>query len=74
MSVGFNHYVDNVTSASIDVVTTASEYTEERTENAVFFDYLRDKTTISLGITRSRESDFDADTTALGISQTCLAT
>ena len=69
VSVGLNHYVDNVTSASIDVVTTASEYTEERRENAVFFDYLREKTTISLGITRSRESDFDADTTALGISQ-----
>ena len=69
VSLGLNHYVDNVTSASIDVVTTASEYTEQRKENAVFLDYLRDKTTISLGVTRSRESDFDADTTALGISQ-----
>lgn len=69
VSLGFKHYVDNVTSASIDVVTTASEYTEERTENAVFFDYLRDKTTVSLGLTRSRESDFEADTLGLSVSQ-----
>jgi hypothetical protein len=33
VSVGLNHYVDNVTSASIDVLVSASEYTEERTEN-----------------------------------------
>ncbi|HEY5740324.1 MAG TPA: hypothetical protein VIW27_11395, partial [Gammaproteobacteria bacterium] len=62
VSVGFNHYVDNVTSASIDVLVSASEYTERREENSLNLDYLRQKTTMSLGYTRSLESDFDATT------------
>ena len=69
VSVGFNHYVDNVTSASIDVEATASEYTEEREENTFAIDYLRQKTTMSLGYTRSSESDYEARTLSLGISQ-----
>ena len=67
--MGFNHYVDNVTSASIDVEVSASEYTEEREENTLSIDYLRDKTTMSLGYTRSIESDFDAKTLSINISQ-----
>ena len=31
-SASANYYVDKVSSASIDVVTTASPYTEERTQ------------------------------------------
>lgn len=69
VSVGLNHYVDNVTSASIDVLVSASEYTERREENSINLDYLRQKTTMSLGYTRSLESDFDATTLSLGISQ-----
>ena len=69
VSLGLNHYVDNVTSASIDVVVTASEYTEERTENSVSIDYLRHKSTMSFGYTTSEESDFDATTYSVGISQ-----
>jgi hypothetical protein len=70
ISVGINHYVDNVTSASIDVeVSGASEYTEERTENSVSIDYLRQKTTMSASYTVSDENDFDANTLNLGISQ-----
>jgi len=70
VSVGFNHYVDNVTSASIDVeVSGASEYTEERTENSISIDYLRQKTTMSAAYTVSDENDFDANTLSLGISQ-----
>ena len=68
-SVGLNHYVDHVTSASIDVLVNASEYTEERTENGVALDYLRQKTTVSLGYTRSIESDYEAKTLSLGVSQ-----
>ena len=34
-SVSANHYVDKVSSASIDVVTTASPYEEERTQHSV---------------------------------------
>jgi hypothetical protein len=69
VSVGLNYYVDNVTSASIDVVTTASKYTEKRTEQSIFVDYLREKTTMSMGYTYSDENDFEAGTTSVGISQ-----
>ncbi len=69
VSIGVNHYVDNVTSASIDVLVSASEYTERREENGINLDYLRQKTTMSLGYTVSEESDFDAMTLSLGISQ-----
>jgi hypothetical protein len=69
VSLGYNHYVDNVSSASIDVITTASPYTEQRKENTILFDYLREKTTMSFGYTRSVESDFDATTGFVNISQ-----
>ncbi len=69
VSIGLNHYVDNVTSASIDVVVNASEYTEKREENTLSVDYLRQKTTMSFGYTRSIESDYDATTLSVGISQ-----
>lgn len=69
VSVGLNHYVDNVTSASIDVLVSASKYTENREENGLNIDYLRQKTTMSLGYTVSDESDFEAKTLSLGISQ-----
>ena len=69
LSVGVNHYVDNVTSASIDVVVSASKYTENREENSLMLDYLNEKTTISFGYTKSVESDFDATTLSLGVSQ-----
>jgi hypothetical protein len=68
-SVGYKYYVDNVTSASIDVEVNASKYTEEREENSVFMDYLNNKTTVSVSYTNSDESDFEADTYSLGISQ-----
>lgn len=69
VSVGLNHYVDNVTSASIDVLVSASEYTEKREENSINVDYLRQKSTMSLGYTKSVESDFEATTMSLGVSQ-----
>ncbi len=70
VSVGLNHYVDNVTSATIDVeVSGASEYTENREENSIAIDYLRDKTTVSLGYGTSIENDYDATSLSLGISQ-----
>jgi len=69
VSVGVNHYVDNVSSASIDVVVTASKYTEERTESSISIDYLRQKSTMSFGYTTSDESDFQSDTVSVGVSQ-----
>ena len=62
VSVVGNYYVDMVSSASIDVVTTASPYTEERKQWSLGMDYLRGNTTMSLGYTSSEESDYDAET------------
>ncbi len=70
-SVSFvgNYYVDMVSSASIDVITTASPYSEERTQWSLGMDYLRGNTTVSTNYTSSVESDFDAKTYSLSISQ-----
>lgn len=69
VSASLNHYVDNVSSASIDVISRASPYKEERTENSLSFDYLHEKTVISMGMTESVENDFDAKTYSFSISQ-----
>lgn len=69
VSLWGNYYVDMVTSASIDVITQGSPYTEERTEKSIGADYLHDRTTLSIAHTRSVESDYEAETTAFGISQ-----
>jgi hypothetical protein len=68
-SASFNYYVDNVSSASIDVLANASPYLEERTEYSIGLDYLVHKTTISTSYTNSTENDYEANTAYLGISQ-----
>ncbi len=68
-SVYGTHYVDTISSASIDVIATASPYAEERTENSIGVDYLRDKVTMSLAYTNSEENDFHAKSLHLGVSQ-----
>src|SRR5690606_15216089 len=69
-SVSASYYVDMVTSASIDVeVSGASEYKEERTQYGLGFDYLRGKTTYSLGYTNSDENDYEAETFSFNIAQ-----
>lgn len=68
-SVWANHYVDTITSATIDVVTAASQYSEERTEKTLGADYLHDNTTLSLSYTTSVENDFDATSVNFGVSQ-----
>ena len=68
-SVWGNYYVDSISSATIDVVTSASKYTEERTEKSLGVDYLYDNTTMSLSYTTSVENDFDAKSANFGISQ-----
>lgn len=69
VSLWANYYVDFVTSASLDVITQGSPYTEQRNEVSTGFDYLRDRTIMSLSYTQSSESDYDAETVGFGISQ-----
>lgn len=68
-SASANHYVDRVSSASIDVVTRASPYTEERTQTSLGLDYLHDRWIMSVGLARSEETDYLAETFNLGVSQ-----
>jgi hypothetical protein len=68
-SVTANYYVDMVSSASIDVVTSASPYKEERTQQSLALDYLRGKTTYSLSVTNSEENDYEANTASFSLSQ-----
>ena len=69
VSVSANYYVDMVTSASIDVEATASEYSEEREEQGFSAQYMVDRSTMSLGYVHSKENDYDATTYSFGIDQ-----
>jgi len=64
-----NYYVDMVSSASIDVITQASPYTEERKQWSLGVDYLRGNTTMRINYTSSEESDYDAETFSFSVSQ-----
>ena len=65
-----NYYVDSISSASIDVVTTgASPYTEDRTEVTMGLDYLHEDTLMSISLTDSEENDYSANSLNLGINQ-----
>ncbi len=68
-SLSGGYYVDYVTSASIDVLSQGSPYTEERTQTDLSVDYLREKTIMTLAYTNSEESDYVADTYSFSISQ-----
>lgn len=69
VSVSAGYYVDMVSSASIDVQLAASPYREDRTQYSLGVDYLRGKSTYSLGFIDSSESDYDADTAVATVSQ-----
>jgi len=69
ISVWANYYVDMISSASIDVISTASAYSEERAETTVGVDYLRGKTFFGLSFTNSEEDDYSSNTFNFGISQ-----
>lgn len=68
-SVSANYYVDMVSSASIDVVTTASPYEERRDQASLGLDMLGGKTQYSVNLVRSDENDYTASTASLDISQ-----
>jgi hypothetical protein len=68
VSLSAGYYADTVSSASIDVVTTASPYKEKRTEQTAGIDYLHRDTLMSLSMTKSEESDYLADTVALNMA------
>jgi hypothetical protein len=62
VSVSANHYIDMVSSASIDVETSASPYEDERTQSSLSVDFLHGKSMYTLGYVTSDESDYQAKT------------
>ncbi len=68
-AVNASYYMDMVSSASIDVVTTASPYKEERKQYGLGFEYLRGKVTYAASFSNSKENDYDADTASVSVSQ-----
>ena len=67
-SVSAHYYIDSISSASVDVKTFASPYTEERKEYSFTAEYLNDNSTVNFAYTNSAESDYLADTISLGVS------
>lgn len=68
-SVYYNYYIDHVSSASLDVLSGGSPYTEKRTEQTGGIDYLHGKTTTSLSYTTSVENDYKSGTLNFNLSQ-----
>jgi hypothetical protein len=69
VSVSGNYFIDNVSSASIDVVTQASKFSDKRTEKSFNVDYLYDRTLMSGGYIYSSESDYISKTFHVDVSQ-----
>jgi hypothetical protein len=69
VSASASYYVDAVSNASIDVVTTASPFKETRTEFGVGLDVAVRDSLITLSMSASREPDYDANTVSLDVSQ-----
>jgi Protein of unknown function (DUF3570) len=69
VSLSASYYVDAVSNASIDVVTTASPYSERRTEYSLGMDYVYRDSQITVSGTTSREPDYTANTFSADISQ-----
>src|ERR1700704_5522669 len=69
LAVNYNFYQDYITSASIDVKLSASQYQEQRTQHSGGVQYLHGKSTYSAGIINSDEPDYKSNTSYYSISQ-----
>ena len=67
-AVSAYYYVDTISSASVDFMSTASAYTEERNEAQLGFEYLHEKTIMSLSIGQSDEDDYLAKSISFNVS------
>lgn len=69
VSLSAGYYVDAVSNASIDVVTTASKYSETRQQFDLGLDYAVRDTLIHLSGSQGTEPDYEAQTVGLDVSQ-----
>lgn len=68
VSVSGFYYVDTVSGASIDVVATASAYSETRIESRLGVDYLTGNSILSLNYAQSDEDDYNAKSVSFGVA------
>lgn len=64
-----SYYVDAVSNASIDVVTTASKYKETRNQGGLGLDYVVRDTLIHVSGSKSTEPDYQASTISVDLTQ-----
>jgi hypothetical protein len=69
VSLSASYYLDSVSNASIDVVTTASPFRENRSAYGLSADYVYRDSQITLAGETSREPDFTANRVSLDVSQ-----
>src|ERR1700733_13298583 len=69
LSLAANYYVDMISSASVDVLSTASPYKETRTQGSISADYIHGNTTYSGGYIESNERDYKARTGFFSVSE-----
>ena len=69
VSLSASYYVDAVSNASIDVVTTASPYREQRTEIGLGAEYVYRDAKLSLSTSSSKEGDYTANSVGFDITQ-----
>lgn len=69
LSLSGSLFVDQVSNASVDVVTTASPYKERRNEYGVAADYLVRDALVSVGLARSDEPDYKTKSASVDIQQ-----
>lgn len=68
VSLSGSYYVDAVSNASIDVVTTASPFKEKRTSYDLGVDFAHRDSLMSLSVYRSKEPDYTSDAFSLDVS------
>jgi len=69
VSASASYYVDAVSNASIDVVTTASAFKETRNEVGLGLEYAVRDSLLSLSLSRSQEPDYVASSVGVDIAQ-----
>jgi hypothetical protein len=69
LGVEADYFIDKVSGASVDVLSNASVIKDERHQKTVNVEYIRNKTTYSLGFTQSTERDYISNTPHFQISQ-----
>jgi Protein of unknown function (DUF3570) len=68
-AVEANYFIDQVSGASVDVISNASTIKDERRQKSGTLEYVHDKTTYSLSYINSVERDYISNTTHFSLSQ-----